>query len=225
MPDTQGIVYLASYFIEGAFVMKFELQSMVLGMVGTNCYVLINNESKEVVLFDPADHADKIISYLEREELKPVAILLTHGHFDHIMAAPELAKHFEIPVYAHELEQEVLKNSHYNACAMIGKQFSMEADQLVKDGDVLNLAGMEIKVIHTPGHTQGGVSYYMDEVKVLICGDTLFESSIGRTDLPTSNQHQMLKSIDKLLNLPPDTKVYPGHGKETTIEKFSQIMN
>ncbi len=198
--------------------MKFQLQSMVLGMVGTNCYLLMNTETKETVLFDPADDGARIISYLEREGLKPVAILLTHGHFDHIMAAPEVAAHFDIPVYAHTLEQEILKSSQLNACAMIGKHFSMEADKTVSDGDVLNLAGTKITVLHTPGHTQGGVSYYIEELKVVMCGDTLFESSVGRTDLPTGSMGTLVRSIrEKLFVLDDEVTALPGHGGQTTI--------
>lgn len=198
--------------------MKYQLQSMVLGMVGTNCYLLINNETKETVIFDPADDGKRIASYLEREELKPVAILLTHGHFDHIMGAPEVAEHFGIPVYAHKLEQEVLTSAHLNACAMIGKQFVMGADRLVSDGDILNLAGTDIKVLHTPGHTQGGVSYFIEEMNVLVCGDTLFEGSVGRTDLPTGSMGTLVRSIrEKLFVLDDEVTALPGHGGQTTI--------
>lgn len=198
--------------------MKYQLQSMVLGMVGTNCYLLINNETKETVIFDPADDGKRIASYLEREELKPVAILLTHGHFDHIMGAPEVAEHFGIPVYAHKLEQEVLTSTQLNACAMIGKQFVMSADRLVSDGEVLNLAGTRIKVLHTPGHTQGGVSYFIEELNILVCGDTLFEGSVGRTDLPTGSMGTLVRSIrEKLFVLDDEVTALPGHGGQTTI--------
>ena len=198
--------------------MKYQLQSMVLGMVGTNCYLLINNETKETVIFDPADDGARIASYLEREELKPVAILLTHGHFDHIMGAPEVASHFGIPVYAHKLEQEVLTSTQLNACAMIGKQFVMSADRLVSDSEVLELAGTKIKVLHTPGHTQGGVSYFIEELNILVCGDTLFEGSVGRTDLPTGSMGTLVRSIrEKLFVLDDEVTALPGHGGQTTI--------
>ncbi len=198
--------------------MKYQLQSMVLGMVGTNCYLLINTETKETVLFDPADDGKKIVSYLDREGLKPVAILLTHGHFDHIMGAPEVAGHFNIPVYAHTSEQEILKSSQLNACGMIGKHFVMEADRLVSDGEILNLAGVDITVLHTPGHTQGGVSYFIKELNVVMCGDTLFEGSVGRTDLPTGSMGTLVRSIgEKLFVLDDDVTALPGHGGQTTI--------
>ena len=198
--------------------MNFEMQSMVLGVVGTNCYLLINKETKETIIFDPGDEGKRIISYMDREGLKPVAVLLTHGHFDHIMGAPDLKKHYGIFVYAHELEQEVLASEALNACAMIGTHIRMEADRLVKDGDVLELAGARIRVIFTPGHTQGGVSYYIEDMHAVVCGDTLFEGSVGRTDLPTGSMGTLIRSIrEKLYTLEDDVTALPGHGGQTTI--------
>lgn len=198
--------------------MKFEMQSMVLGVVGTNCYLLINTETKETVIFDPGDDGERIGRYMEREGLKPVAILLTHGHFDHVMGVPALVEKYGLPVYIHEDEEEILRSPQLNACAMIGARISMTADHLLKDGQVLELAGTKIRVLHTPGHTKGGVSYYVEELHAVICGDTLFEGSVGRTDLPTGSMGTLVRSIrEKLFVLDDDVTALPGHGGSTTI--------
>ena len=168
--------------------MNLEMQSMVLGMVGTNCYLLINKDMNEAVIFDPGDEGERIIRYLEREGVTPAAILLTHGHFDHIMGVPALVEHYHIPVYAHEQEQEILKSEALNACAMIGAHISLTADKPVKDGDVIEAAGVSILVLYTPGHTKGGVSYYIKALDAVVCGDTLFEGSVG-WDRPAYGQH------------------------------------
>lgn len=198
--------------------MNLEMQSMVLGMVGTNCYILMNKDTNKAVIFDPGDDGARVARYLDREGMTPEAILLTHGHFDHIMGVPALVEHYHIPVYAHEQEQEILKSEALNACAMIGAHISLSADVPVKDGDVLDLAGVSIRVLHTPGHTKGGVSYYIESLQAVVCGDTLFEGSVGRTDLPTGSMGTLVRSIrEKLFTLDDDVKALPGHGGETTI--------
>jgi hydroxyacylglutathione hydrolase len=195
-----------------------KIQSYVLGMVSTNCYMLSNENTKEAIVIDPPDQAPAIINKLKEQELIPVAILLTHGHFDHIMAAGYLAENFHIPILACEAEKELLADANLNGSRMIRKNFTLLANQFIKDNEQLTLAGMKIKVIHTPGHTAGGVCYYFEEEKVLISGDTLFLESVGRTDLPTGNLETLIESIrQKLMVLPDDVEVYPGHGDKTTI--------
>ncbi len=198
--------------------MNFEIQSMVLGMVGTNCYLLINKDTKETVIFDPGAQGDKIVRYLQREELIPKAILLTHGHFDHIMWIPPLKEAYDLPVYIHRQEEAVMESPQLNSCAMIGANVSYKADRLVEDGDVIREAGADIQVLFTPGHTQGGVSYYIEALHTVVCGDTLFEGSVGRTDLPTGSMGTLVRSIrEKLFVLEDDVTVLPGHGGATTI--------
>ena len=162
--------------------MKLAIRMMVLGPVQTNCFFLINEDTKEVLIIDPADRAQKIIEWINSEGLKPVAILLTHGHFDHIMGMAGVKNEYHIPVYASKDEVEVLANPQLNVSTMMGAYISLTADELFADGDVLELAGMKLKVISTPGHTIGSVCFYMEEEKVLISGDTLFEASVGRSD-------------------------------------------
>ncbi|MDF2484966.1 MAG: hypothetical protein K0R46_1134 [Herbinix sp.] len=194
------------------------LKTLVLGMVQTNCYIVSNSETKEAIVFDPADHADRIEQYLKANDLVCKGILLTHGHFDHILAAEELAAATQASIYAHEEEAKLLADPHRNASSQIHKECSLVPEMLLKDGQVLQLAGFTIKVIHTPGHTAGGVCYYFLGKGTLISGDTLFRDSIGRTDLPTGNGRLLVDSIhDKLMSLEDQVKVYPGHGASTTI--------
>ena len=198
--------------------MNLAIRMMVLGPVQTNCFFLINEDTKEVLVIDPADHAQKIIEWMKSENLKPVAILLTHGHFDHIMGVEGIRKEYGIPVYASRDEVDVLAKPQLNVSTMMGAYLSMKADELFCEGDVLELAGMKLKVISTPGHTIGSVCFYIEEEKVLISGDTLFEASVGRTDFPTGSSRQLIESIKtRLFILPDDTSVFPGHGGTTSI--------
>ena len=197
---------------------QIEIKSMTLGMVATNCYLIINKETKEALLIDPADNALRISNVIEENVCTLKAILLTHGHFDHIMALNELKKRYNVPVYAHEEEEEVLKQSSLNMSGMIGQIYTTQADIYVKDGEHLKLAGLDIIVLHTPGHTKGGVCYYLPEEKVLMSGDTLFHCSIGRTDFPTGSMSQLVRSVkEQLFVLPDDVQVYPGHDSVTSI--------
>ena len=197
---------------------QIEIKSMTLGMVATNCYLIINKETKEALLIDPADNALRISNVIEENVCTLKAILLTHGHFDHIMALNELKKRYNVPVYAHEEEEDVLKQSSLNTSGMIGQIYTTQADIYVKDGEHLKLAGLDIIVLHTPGHTKGGVCYYLPEEKVLMSGDTLFHCSIGRTDFPTGSMSQLVRSVkEQLFVLPDDVQVYPGHDSVTSI--------
>ena len=196
-----------------------KIQNFVLGMVGTNCYLVVNEEEKQCILIDPAVYSGEIAEQIRREGLDLRAILLTHGHFDHIMGIDGFRKEFpEIPVYAHREEEALLRDASMNASLEFGRQYTFSGAAYAEDGDVLDLAGMQFQVIHTPGHTIGGCCYYLQEEKVLFSGDTLFRESIGRTDFPTGNSGQLMRSIrEKLFTLPEETAVYPGHMERTTI--------
>ena len=194
------------------------IERFIVGMVGTNCYVVSNEETSECFLIDPGAYSDKMITYIRENALKPQAVLLTHGHFDHIMGLDEVLKQFSVPVYAQEQEEILLKDASYNASVSYGQAYTFSGASYIKDGQVLELAGMKIRVIHTPGHTIGGCCYYIEAENVLFSGDTLFHDSVGRTDFPTGSQSQLVRSIrEKLLDLPEETVVYPGHMSETTI--------
>ena len=197
---------------------QIEIKSMTLGMVATNCYLIINKENKEALLVDPADNALRISNVIEENSCTLKAILLTHGHFDHIMALNDLKKRYNVPVYAHEEEEDVLKQSSLNLSGSIGQIYTTQADVYVKDGEHLKLAGLDVIVLYTPGHTKGGVCYYLPEEKVLMSGDTLFHCSIGRTDFPTGSMSQLVRSVkEQLFVLPDDVQVYPGHDSVTSI--------
>lgn len=194
------------------------VKHLIVGAVATNCYIAENTKTKEGIIIDPGDSAAKIAQIILEAKITPAAVLLTHGHFDHAMAAEELAAKFGIEIYAHEQERETLENPQVNVSWMLGKNLTFHADHYVRDGEELHLAGFDIRVLHTPGHTIGGVCYYIEEEHALFSGDTLFCQSIGRTDFPTGSSSQLIRSIkEKLMPLPDDTKVYTGHEDITTI--------
>jgi len=197
---------------------KLKIQNRVLGAVGTNVYFLTNTETREALIVDPADNAPYILEQCEKLGCRPAAILLTHGHFDHIFAVNELRLALQVPVYAHKEEADLLGSAEMNRSAAWAAAMSTTADVLVKDRQLLELAGFKIQVIYTPGHTAGSCCYYFEEEKVLISGDTLFCESYGRTDLKTGSESAILHSLqNRLLILPEDVEVYPGHMNPTTI--------
>ncbi len=197
---------------------KLQIECAVLGMISTNCYFLINTETNETIIVDPADNASDIRNWCRNNGRKPAAILLTHGHFDHMLAADALRNEFSVRIYAAEAERELLSDPAANLSGQWSRPAVLKADEYLTDGQVLELAGFQIRAILTPGHTAGGMCYYLEEEGVLISGDTLFQGSYGRVDFPTSSMSEMGRSVrDKLLVLPEDTAVYPGHGESTTI--------
>lgn len=195
------------------------IKSMVLGPVQTNVFFIINDDTKECVIADPADYPERIISFIEKEGLKPAAILLTHGHYDHIAAVEGVLDKWKIPVYASSDEERLLTDVELNHSLMsYGRGITVKADVFLKDGEEFDAAGIHFKCIHTPGHTEGSCCYLIDSMKALISGDTLFEGSIGRTDLPTGSVPQMKKTLSEIIKmLPDDLTVYPGHGGVTTM--------
>lgn len=198
---------------------KLQIAHYMVGPVQTNCYFAINKETKEALVIDPGEEAARLMQQIRAQGLTVAAILLTHGHFDHAGAAEELSALCNAPIYAHEAEKETLESEKLNACWMIGKKETYRADLFVKDEQELDLAGFHIRVLFTPGHTKGGCCYYFPYENVVFSGDTLFQMSVGRTDLEGGSMSQIVRSIqEKLMPLPEQTVVYPGHGEATTIE-------
>lgn len=191
-----------------------KIKHFVVGMISTNCYMVINEETKEAVVIDPAQRPKQMLEYAKENEIDVKAILLTHGHFDHIMGIDDFLKEYDIPVYVHEDDKETMEDSSLN----LSRTYSFSDSVYLKDGEVLEIAGMMFKVIHTPGHTPGCACYYMESEKVLFSGDTLFEMSVGRTDFPNSSTKDLVRSVrEKLFVLPDDVLVLPGHMGDTSI--------
>ena len=191
---------------------------MMLGVCQTNCYFVYREGSCKVIFIDPADYGDQIYKAMKDNGFEVAAILLTHGHFDHIWGCSRLRQLTSAPVYAYEGEEKVLLSADLNVSAGAGRACTVKANTLLKDGEEVTIEGMTFKLIATPGHTQGSCCYYFEEANMLISGDTLFEESVGRTDLPTGSMSTLVRSVkDKLFELPDDVVVYPGHGDSTTI--------
>lgn len=197
---------------------EIKIGRMVLSMCQTNCYFLYREDSKDCILVDPADQGANIYNALSRNGFTIRAILLTHGHFDHIWGSKEVRELSGVRMYAYEQEKELLNSERMNVSKGAGRPYTVDADVYLKDGEELTIAGITFRCIATPGHTAGSCCYYIAEAGFLISGDTLFQESVGRTDLPTGNMNALVTSIkDKLFVLPEETKVYPGHGDSSTI--------
>ncbi len=191
----------------------------------TNCYIIQDEESKETMVIDPGGDIDKIIEMLDILEAKVKYIYLTHCHADHIEAVNPLQEKFGGTILIHRTEAENLNKDNVNLATYIGlPEIKLQADFRIDDGDLIHIGKLEFQVIHTPGHTNGSTSLYLPEHHLLFSGDTLFRGTWGRTDLPTSSFEDVISSItNKLITLPEDTIVYPGHGKSTMIREEKPI--
>ena len=189
--------------------------------MGQNVYLAWCEETTEGVLIDAGcSIADEnaIMETVNREGVTVKAILLTHGHFDHIIGIERMKTLTDAPVYCHASEKKFLENPDLNLSCRTPQNISVMPDELLNDGDIFAFGKYVFKVLHTPGHTPGCVCFYNEESGVVFAGDTLFKSSIGRTDFPLSDHSKMMKNIKvKLLTLPEETVVYTGHGESTTI--------
>lgn len=200
-----------------------QILEYTVGDIGTNCYLMVNTETKETIITDPGGDAQMLQNHIRKNGLKPVAIFLTHAHYDHAHDARTLKAAYQIPIYVHEAEKETMEDVRMNCSAMFGCPERYEADVFVKDGEMLSVAGFDIKVLHTPGHTPGGACYYFEKEKALLSGDSLFCGSVGRTDFPGGSMSSLVRSLkEKIMVLPRDVEVLPGHMMRSTIGREAE---
>lgn len=181
----------------------------------TNCYIIEDEKTKETMIVDPGAEAHKVIEMVKIIDGKVKYIVLTHCHADHIGAVKEVKAELGGKILIHRDDAEGLYNTGISLTEIVGiPNVSLEADSRLDDGDVIHIGELEFRIIHTPGHTKGGISLYCEKEKLLLSGDTLFRGTWGRTDLPTGSAKSIMQSItNKLLILPEDTIIYPGHRK------------
>ncbi len=192
-------------------------ECLVVGELGANCYVVGCEKTGEAAVIDPGGDAEKIVGVINKKGLKLKYIINTHGHIDHIAGNDALKEATGAQVLIHELDGEMLTQARHNLSNMVGMPFQFKpADRLLKDGDTIEIGNIKLQVLHTPGHTRGGICLVGEGV--VFSGDTLFNLSIGRTDFPGGDYDTIINSIKtKLLSLPDDTAVYPGHMGSSTI--------
>ena len=193
------------------------LETINVGPMEVNCYILAPKEGDQAIIIDPGDQPAKINQVLAKFKLKPAFIINTHGHYDHIGADDK----FGIPVYIHKDDSIFLKNARLNLSAFFSIAYNVESEiKILQDNEIIEFGNIQLKVLHIPGHTPGGIALHMVKPtsKIVFTGDTLFCQGIGRSDLEGGSEPLLIKSIkEKLLNLSDDTVIYPGHGPSSTI--------
>ena len=198
--------------------MAISMLQIPVGAGQANAYLVWQEGKQEAFIVDPGDEYLKLSGIIKEKNLSLTAILLTHGHYDHIGAADALRESTGAKIYAMKEEERTLEEPEWNRSAFHSAGYGLKADIFLRDKEILTLAGISIQVIYTPGHTAGGCCYYIEEEGILFSGDTLFHTSIGRSDFLGGNGELLIRSIkEKLFCLPEDTKVYPGHMEATDI--------
>lgn len=203
-----------------------KINYFVVGMIATNCYLIEDEATGALAVIDPGDHSGKLIKAIDERGGKLSYILLTHGHYDHIIGVAELCDRYHPVVCAAEAEMRLLQNGIYNRSSVHNIRInSFKVDRLLQDGDVIDLGESHLKFILTPGHTAGSGCYIVDDC--IFSGDTIFCESIGRTDFDTSSPRDMVKSVERIKKLEGDYAIYPGHEMFTTLEherKYNPYM-
>lgn len=198
--------------------MAVEVLQLPLGMMRTNAYLVSKKGGSEAFVVDPGDEPEKLDRIIKERGLTLTGILLTHGHFDHIGAVEALRESTGAKVYAMKEEQETLESPDRNLSSSYGAGYGLTSDVFLRDKEELSLAEIKIQVLHTPGHTPGGCCFYLADEGIVFSGDTLFHTSVGRSDFPGGSASALVRSIkEKLMCLPEETKVYPGHMEATDI--------
>ena len=193
------------------------LETLTVGQLEVNCYLIGCADTGEGAVIDPGGDAEDILQALKKLGIKPKYIICTHGHADHIAAVDEVKKATGAKVLIHSADAEMLTDPQKNLSVFMGANVSLQpADQLLSEGDIIELGNVKLEVLHVPGHTVGGICLKTDQA--VFSGDTLFAGSVGRSDFPGGNHSMLIKGIkEKLLSLPDETRVYPGHGPDTLI--------
>lgn len=198
---------------------ELKIGRMVIGMYGTNCYLVYREGRQEAIVVDPADKGEQIYEALREKGFTVSGILLTHGHFDHIWGTKALREKSGAPIYALDAEVKICEDDGLNVSRQAGRPYTVVPDVYVRDGEEVCIADITCKVIATPGHTADSCCYYFEEAGFVVCGDTIFLESVGRTDLPTGSGGTLERSIrEKIFTLPDSVQLYPGHGDSTTVE-------
>ncbi|MEK7813160.1 MAG: MBL fold metallo-hydrolase [Candidatus Desantisbacteria bacterium] len=194
-----------------------QIYTLMVGELRANCYIIAQENTSECVIIDPGGDGERILRLLKEKGLNPVYIINTHGHIDHIKANSFIAKQTGAKILIHQNDARMLHDPISNLSSFLGNfETTPQADSVLKDGEILNVSGIIIEVLHTPGHTQGGIC-----LKICNCvftGDTLFAQGVGRTDFPGGSHKTLIESINKkLMVLDDETIIYPGHGESSTI--------
>ncbi|MCX6556863.1 MAG: MBL fold metallo-hydrolase [Candidatus Aminicenantes bacterium] len=192
--------------------------ALAVGGMETNAYIFYSALSRRCFIIDPGAEAGKIIGRIESEKLLPLAVVLTHGHADHAGAAAEVIRHFHIPLWLHQADEQVVRSLvNREFAALFGVALPPPAERLLVDGEIIGADDLAMTVIHSPGHTPGSI--LLRSGNLLFTGDTLFQGDVGRTDLPGGDAKQLEKSLDKIKKFPPASIVLPGHGGASTLEQ------
>jgi len=224
--DVKNIFHLGGWCI-GCFRKKImKVINLIVGQLKTNCYLVFDKETRVCLIIDPGDDVDYIMKIIADEKLKPVKIIATHGHFDHILAVTELKLAYNIPFLMHKDDEFLLERMNSSVKFFLGVNSKIpipKVDEYLENGDSLQIANCELKIVSTPGHTPGGITLYCKKEKLAFVGDLVFAGgAVGRTDFAYSSHEDLQKSIEKILKLPGDTKLYCGHGEVTTIFEFKK---
>jgi len=193
------------------------IETISVGPLQANCFIVWDEKTREAIVIDPGDEPDRIIALIKQHNLNVKYIICTHAHFDHIGALPELKNHTGAVIGVHTFEKEIYEGAK-DMAAFFGYDIQNlpEPDIYLRDGDSLKIGELEFRVMHTPGHSPGGLCLYGNGV--IFTGDTIFAGSVGRTDFYGGSLEELKSSFKKILSLPQHTKIFPGHGPETTVE-------
>ncbi|KAB3534083.1 MBL fold metallo-hydrolase [Alkaliphilus pronyensis] len=196
------------------------IHKIIVGINETNTHIVFDENTMEAIIIDPGDEASTINNYITKNSLKPKAIIISHYHHDHIGAAEDLKEKYNSPIYAHKKELAGLKNPEINRSIITRKkEITVIPDKLLKEGDTIEVGEIVLEVIHTPGHTPGGISLKVKDSNIVFTGDTIFSDALGRTDLAGGDEGILKRTIvNKVSRWGDDIIIYPGHGDSTTMK-------